>query len=55
VLDYVLNSRIEYLADWHGIAAWTTTNNRGNDAFSDGFEVLVEDPVRNLDVLKRKN
>ncbi|SHF70898.1 hypothetical protein SAMN05444273_11042 [Litoreibacter ascidiaceicola] len=55
VLNYVLNSQIEYLADWHGIAAWTTTNNRGNDAFSNGFEVLVQDPVRNLDVLKRKN
>jgi hypothetical protein len=55
VLNYVLNSKAEYLADWHGIAAWTTTNNHGNQAFSDGFEVLVEDPVHNLDVLKRKN
>ncbi len=54
VLDYVLNSPIEYLADWHGIATWTTTGNMGNTAFSDSFEVVVEDPARNLGVLKRK-
>lgn len=54
VLNYILNSPIEYIADWSGIADWTTTGNQGNIEFSNSFDVVVEDEVRNLAVLKRR-
>lgn len=54
VLNYVLDSPIEYLADWSGIAAWTTTGNKGNVEFSESFDVVVQDEARNLAVLKRR-
>lgn len=53
VLNYVLNSPIEYLADWYGIQAWTTTTNQGIRAFPEAFEVIVSDPQSNLAVLER--
>lgn len=53
VLDYVLNSKIEYLADWHGIATWAGPDSRTNPEFSSRFEVLVHDPEANLGVLRR--
>jgi hypothetical protein len=53
VLDYVLESPIVYLADWQGIAAWATTDNQGNERFSETFEVVVHDAPANLAVLKR--
>ncbi len=53
VLNYVLESPIDYIADWSGMAAWTTSGNLGNTAFSDAFEVIVADEVRNLAVLRR--
>lgn len=53
-LNYVLGSQIEYLADWSGIAAWTTTGNQGVTAFSDSFDVIVDSPDTNLAVLKRR-
>lgn len=53
VLNYVLESPVDYIADWSGIAAWVTTGNLGNTAFSDAFEVIVADEVRNLAVLRR--
>lgn len=54
VLNYVLSSPVQYLADWHGIALWATTGNQGNTDFSDSFEVLVHDEAANLGVLKRR-
>jgi hypothetical protein len=54
VLNYVLQSPIVYLADWEGIARWVTTDNQGNTAFSDGFEVVVHDVPANLAVLRRR-
>lgn len=53
VLNYVLQSQIKVLADWHGISAWTTTGNQGVMAFSDAFEVILRDPEENLAVLRR--
>jgi len=53
-LNYILNSKIEYLADWAGIADWTTTGNVGNAEFSRRFEVVVRDDERNLGVLRRR-
>ncbi|MGB7243174.1 MAG: hypothetical protein WBC93_13940 [Sulfitobacter sp.] len=55
VLDYVIDSKIQYLADWHGIAKWTTTGNWGNTRFTETFEVLVDDEDLNLGGLKRRS
>lgn len=51
VLDYVVASDIDYLADWPGILQFTQ---RGNAAFDDAFEVVVNDPAARLGVLKRR-
>lgn len=51
VLDYVVDTDIQYLADWVGIADWV---NRGNQNFTNSFEVVVEDPASNLGVLRRR-
>ena len=53
-LNYILQSPVDYLADWAGIAAWTTTGNHGIAEFSSSFEVIVQDEARNLAVLKRR-
>lgn len=55
VLDYVTASRIEYLADWSGIANWVTYAEERGSLFSDAFDVLVEDTEENLGVLQRNN
>lgn len=51
VLDYVVDSPIDYLADWPGITGWV---DRGNARFADTFEVIVDDPALNLGVLRRR-
>jgi hypothetical protein len=51
VLGYVVASEIDYLADWRGIASWAR---RDADGFSDAFELIVDDPDRNLAVLRRR-
>lgn len=53
VRDYVVHSRIDYLADWEGIAEWVD-DDQGNERFSENFEVVVHDVPANLAVLKRK-
>jgi hypothetical protein len=50
VLDYVLDSPIDYLADWTGLADWVE---RGNLRFAEAFEVVVDDPALNLSALRR--
>jgi hypothetical protein len=45
--DYVLASPIKYLADWSGIASWHTW-------LEPSFQVVVDDPIANLGVLKRQ-
>lgn len=51
VLDYVVASEIDYIADWVGMAGWVE---RGNEAFNEAFEVIVVDHQRNLSVLRRR-
>lgn len=53
VLNYVLKSPIDFIVDWSGIAAWITTGNLGNTAFSEAFELIIKDNSRNLAVLRR--
>ena len=52
VLDYVVESRIDYLADWVGIAGWL---DRGHARFDATFELVLADPERNLAVLRRRD
>ncbi len=51
MLNYVVASDIQYVADWVGMAGWV---DRGNAAFNDAFEVIVADRKKNLAVLRRK-
>jgi hypothetical protein len=51
VLDYVVDSPIQYLADWTGLAEWVTRDNR---RFSQAFEIELDAPDRNLSVLRRR-
>jgi Dolichyl-phosphate-mannose-protein mannosyltransferase len=44
--EYILASPIKYIADWSGIAGWHTW-------LEPNFQVVVDDPVANLGVLKR--
>jgi hypothetical protein len=51
VRPYVIDSAIDYVADWKGIAGWVD----GSDpAFAAAFELIVDDPALNLAVLKRR-
>jgi hypothetical protein len=45
---YVVERDIQYLADWHGISEWTEL-----PALEDTFDLVVDDPERNLAVLRR--
>ncbi len=49
VLNYVRDSKIQYVADWEGIAEWVERDN-----FGEAFEVVAHDPVANLAVLRRR-
>ncbi|WP_435311995.1 hypothetical protein [Primorskyibacter sedentarius] len=51
VLAYVVDSEIDYIADWKGVAAWGTQTDGG---FDQVFEVIVNDRDGNLAVLKRR-
>ncbi|HEY8122975.1 MAG TPA: hypothetical protein VII78_16760 [Myxococcota bacterium] len=46
--EYVVASKIQYLADWAGIAAWADA-----PAMRGHFELIVHDEARNLAVLRR--
>jgi hypothetical protein len=51
VTRYVLEqSQIQYLADWEGIASWAK-----QPRIASQFELVVDDPQRNLAVLRRRD
>lgn len=52
VLDYVVRSKINYIADWVGVTDWTTRPE--SPAFAREFAVVVKDVPGNLGVLKRR-
>jgi hypothetical protein len=52
VLYYVVDSEIDYIADWVGVSDWV---NRPQTEFSDAFELIVEDHRNNLAVLRRRD
>lgn len=51
ILNYVINSKIDYIADWVGMAGWMTMPQAN---FAEVFELLVEDPEANLAVMRRR-
>ncbi len=53
ILDYVLASPVQYVVDWVGMAQWVDMDHFST-RFGREFEVVVEDPVRNLAVLRRR-
>jgi hypothetical protein len=52
VLNYVLRSDIHYLVDWVGIADWLKMSEL-SPLFCMEFEIIVQDDIRNLAVLRR--
>lgn len=51
VLDYIIDSRIDHIADWHGVSDWVS---RSESDFGSHFEVVVADRAANLGALRRK-
>jgi hypothetical protein len=51
VLEYVRNSKIDYIADWYGMAGWVKM--KSDPEFANEFKVIVEDKKLNLAVLRR--
>jgi hypothetical protein len=62
VIRYVIEGKINYLADWVGIAGWLNTDDpaitqkqrENRRLLKQHFEVIVKDSRRNLAVLKRR-
>ncbi len=54
VLNYVLESPIEVLADWYGLLTWMEIGEREETGFPQAFTTVVGDPDVNLGVLVRK-
>ena len=50
VTPYVLRSKIEFLADWNGLATWSQIEKNG---FNQKFKLIVNDKKANLAVLQR--
>ncbi|MGA7749954.1 MAG: hypothetical protein WCA63_07370 [Gallionella sp.] len=51
VLEYARNSKINYIADWYGMADWVKM--KSDPQFANEFEVVVRDEQLNLGVLRR--
>lgn len=51
VLEYARNSKIDYIADWYGMADWVKM--KSDPQFAEEFEVVVRDEQANLGVLRR--
>ncbi len=51
-LDYAVRSKLDYIADWVGMARWIDAP---VPAFARTFEVIVEDQDKNLSVLRRRS
>lgn len=52
ILNYVLETPVDYIVDWVGMARWVDQN-KFSTRFGQEFEVIVQDPALNLAVLKR--
>jgi hypothetical protein len=52
ILNYVVESQIDYIADWVGMADWIDRSDLSR-SFVEQFELVLKDEQRNLAVLKR--
>jgi hypothetical protein len=52
VLDYVVESEIEYIVDWAGVGGWVQ-HPSAQDSFADTFELVLQDWEANLSVMRR--
>jgi hypothetical protein len=51
-LNYVLDTKVDYIVDWVGMAGWVHMTQR-SPRFAAEFEVVVKDPKLNLAALRR--
>ncbi|WP_237400768.1 hypothetical protein [Rhodovulum sulfidophilum] len=51
VLAYVVNSRIDYIADWYGVGGWATRTDGG---FAEAFELIEHRKSPSLAVMRRR-
>lgn len=59
LLEYIVDSQIDYMADWAGIANWVNPDNDNISAerqsmFKQHFQLIVDDKQSNLAVFQRK-
>ena len=54
VLNYVLGTDIQYVADWSSITDWVEAEYNRDRPFASVFEIVVKDDPANLGVLKRR-
>jgi hypothetical protein len=52
VISYILRTKIQYLADWEGLATWSHSE---RDGFNQKFKLIVDDKKANLAVFERFN
>lgn len=54
VLDYVTDSRIDYVVDWAGVGNWIE-HEEAEGGFAEAFELVVQDRAANLSAMRRKD
>jgi hypothetical protein len=52
VLDYVVDSKIDYIADWSGVGGWMDMR-QASPRFTSEFELLLRDEASNLSAMRR--
>ena len=53
VLNYVVDSEIDYIVDWAGVGNWVTRPG-SEDGFADAFELVLQDRDADLSVIRRR-
>ena len=53
VLNYVTESKIDYVVDWAGVGGWVSFP-EAQDGFAQAFELIVYDEEANLSVMRRR-
>ena len=54
VLNYVVDSEIDYVIDWAGVGDWVNFEVAQN-SFADAFELIVQDYEANLSIMRRRS
>lgn len=53
VLNYVTNSKVDYIIDWAGVGNWVNFP-KAEEGFADTFELILQDHEANLSVMRRR-